>query len=155
MRGHVLRTIGLLLILCVASTSTAAGQTPALNAYLDSQPMRTDAAAVASMSPADRTVLAIRDLMPLNRSGSFSRFVQAKLSKNFLNIESLRLNKMVAGAPGVAGTALVSRVAAPAVLGAAIEYGGILQQTSGTVTTLRANALGLGRLLLGGERFMY
>jgi hypothetical protein len=62
---------------------------------------------------------------------------------------------MLTSAPGTGGTSLVSRVAVPAVVGAAVEYGGILQQTNGTVTTLRANALGLGRMFFGVEQFPY
>jgi len=42
---------------------------------------------------------------------------------------------------------------APAVVGAAVEYGDILQERSGTVTTLRANALGLARFLFGAAQF--
>ena len=71
------------------------------------------------------------------------------------DIDAQRLNKMLSNAPGASGTALVSRVAAPAVLGAAIEYGSILQQATGTTTTLRGNLLGVARLVAGGEQFAY
>jgi hypothetical protein len=40
-------------------------------------------------------------------------------------------------------------------LGVGVEYGGILQQTTGTTTTLRGNMLGLAKLAVGGPQFEY
>lgn len=110
---------------------------------------------VANTPPGQRVERDVRNLLPLANTGSFVEFVSTRVTLADLlgTVDAARLNKIVAASPGVGGTALVSRVAVPAVLGAAIEYGNILQQTSGTVTTLRGNVLGVARLAFGERQF--
>ena len=127
-----------------------------LQAYLNSTVLKTSAASVAIKDPAARTDAEIRSLLPHQVSQSYVNFIRVNRARTLLDVvDALRLNKMLTTPPGTGGTSLVSRVAVPAVLGAAIEYGGILQQTSGQVTTLRANALGVARMLFGSEQFPY
>jgi hypothetical protein len=134
----------------------ATAQSRALDAYLNSPVLRQAAAAVAAKDPAARTQAEIRNLLPHQQSQSFVNFIQVTRVRSLLDdIDRLRLNKMLTAPPGTGGTSLVSRVAGPAILGTAIEYGGILQRTSGQLTTLRANALGVGRMLFGAEQFPY
>lgn len=106
------------------------------------------------------TVTSIATLLPQTRSNQFASYVltNSQITFGMLlgEVEALRMNKLVGASSGVSGTtSLVSRVAAPAVLGFGVEYGGILQQTNGTVTTLRGNLLGLSRLAMGEQQFRY
>jgi hypothetical protein len=149
------RTI-LCVLACLPLSVEARAQSRALEAYLNSPIFKSETAGVAKTEPAKRVDREILSLLPENRAQQFVNFIRVnKLRGLFDVIDSLRLNKMLTSPPGTGGTSLVSRVAVPAVLGAAIEYGGILQQTSGQVTTLRANALGVGRMVFGSEQFPY
>src|SRR5437762_12913661 len=125
-------------LLCMLISTPAFAQTRALNAYLDSETVRADAATAAKMPAGKRDGMELRNLLPHRRASSFVNFVNATQLNGFdalLNsVDLLRLNKMIANAPGPGGSSLVSRVAVPAVLGAAVEFGSILQQTTGTVT---------------------
>ena len=143
-------------LICLALAVEASAQSPVLQSYLNSPVLKGSAASVAKRDPASRTDAEIRNLLPHQQSGSYANFIKVNRARTLLDVvDALRLNKMLASPPGTGGTSLVSRVAVPAVLGAAIEYGGILQQTAGQVTTLRANALGVGRMLFGSEQFPY
>ena len=93
----------------------------------------------------------IEGLMPLQNKHAFAQYIATRAASDwstFLRmVEGLRLNKLVGAVSGGSGTtSLVSSVAAPAVVGLAIERGGILQEADGTVMTLRGNALGLAKL---------
>lgn len=146
----------LAVLTCVLLAIEARAQSPVLQSYLNSPVLKSSAATVAKTDPGSRTDLEIRNLLPLQQSQSYANFIKVNRARSLLDVvDALRLNKMLTGPPGMAGTSLVSRVAVPAVLGAAIEYGGILQQTAGQVTTLRGNALGIGRMLFGSEQFPY
>src|SRR5262249_21305663 len=150
-----MRRMSVMLGIVILLSGHANAQTTALNAYFDSKVLRDQAAGIAKQPPASRGAADIRGLLPHRNNQSFSSFVEARQSRNLLDlIDALRLNKMLTTPPG-GGISVVSRVAAPAVLGAAIEYGSVLERTVGTVTTLRANALGLGRMLFGVEQFPY
>ena len=114
-------------------------------------------------APANRTVQEVDNILPLIRQRTFADYVNAKLGddrgdlKNLLDaVSALRLNKLVGSTTGPVGTtSLLSRVAAPAVLGIGVEYGGILQQNTGATTTLRANLLGVSRMVFGEQQFPY
>lgn len=153
-----MRAAAALLILLVSPAGSAFGQSPAVERYLGPVLLK-DAGTLAAAAPGSRDARAIRNLLPHLNSNGFMEFVNElgvpRLGDLIDAVDALRLNKMVAGAPGSGGTALVSRVAVPAVIGAAVEYGSILQQTTGTTTTLRGNALGIARLLFGAEQFPY
>src|SRR5262245_3045856 len=140
--------------LCVTSTPAVA-QTQALNAYFNGQ-FQQDAENVARKTTVTRTAAEIRGLLPHSKSASFVNYVIATRSRSLLGtVDALRLNKILESAAGVSATSLASRVVAPAVLGAAVEYGGILQQTNGSITTLRGNLLGVAKLAFGREQFPY
>ena len=147
----VLVTTAILLI-----SSRAQAQAPPAK-YIASNVQRDDVARIARQAPADRDRTAILSLLPLSQSGSFSQFVLSTRTVESLlaSVDANRLNKMLANAPGAAGTALVSGVAAPAILGTAIEYGTVLQEHTDTATTLRGNALGVAQLLFGSARYQY
>ncbi len=141
-----------LLILVVALPAAPQG----LDRYLEtSQQLRKQVESLASATTRDEG--AIRDILPFSQGAAFVEFVSAAPSfrRVLAEVDAERLNKMLAGTPGASGTALVSHVAAPAVLAAAVEYGSILQQTSGTTTTLRGNVLGIARFAVGSEQFAY
>jgi hypothetical protein len=116
---------------------------------------------IAKLPPGSRNPGDILSLLPFSQSGSFAQFVQASratlptLAATLASVDAQRLNKMLTNAPGASGTALLSRVAAPATLAAAVEYGSILQERTDTATTLRANALGVARMLFGTEQYQY
>jgi hypothetical protein len=98
---------------------------------------------------------AIRNLLPHSQPNRYAEMLKAQrgLVPELLALESQRLDKMLVNAPGTTGTSLVSKGAAPSVLSAAVEYGSVFQETTGTTTTLRGNLLGVGRLLFGTEQF--
>lgn len=107
-----------------------------------------------------RAVRDIAGLLPDSRVNSFIRYYYVNSPQNYAStlalVDALRLNKLIGSSPGAPGTtSLVSQATAPAVIGVGVEYGGILQQTNGAVTTLRANLLGLTRLAVGEEQFSY
>ena len=94
----------------------------------------------------------VAKLLPTNREAYFLRYIILKEGfGTYINdIESLRLNEFVGASPGAASTtSLLSHVAVPSIIGMAVESGGILQQSNGTATTLRANTLGLARFAVG------
>ncbi len=95
-------------------------------------------------------------LLPLGQAGRFVAYVRDS-RRDFrsltASLDGLRLNKLVGS--GAGGASLVSRVAVPAVIGAGIEYGGILRNTNAAVTTLRANALGLSNAVAGTSQFCF
>lgn len=116
---------------------------------------------VVAVAPGSRTPEQVKTILPLQQSQRFADYVSAKTARaDFVvllqDIEQLRMNKQVGSSAGGTGvTSLVSNVAAPAVIGLGVEYGSILQSTTGNVTTLRANLLGVSRMLLGAEQFPY
>ena len=153
-----MKRIILLGTICAGFTSMASAQ-DVLRGYI-TPTLTTSIDAVAKLSPEQRTDAQITDLLPVTRPIQFVEMIrarQAPTARAFQDIlgqvDASRLNKTLAGGPGAGGTGLVSRVVAPAVLGAAVEYGGILQEASGTVTTLRGNVLGVARLLFGVQQF--
>lgn len=149
-----MRRFAVLTPLLLAITTPAASQ--GLDRYLDVSPQfRTQVETLASASTRDTD--AVREILPLAQGRAFAEFVSAAptFRRVLAQVDAERLNKMLSGAPGASGAALVSRVAAPAVLSAAIEYGSIVQQTAGTTTTLRANLLGIARFAIGGQQFAY
>jgi len=117
--------------------------------------------AVASTAPGQRTNDQIMNLMPQSKAFNFAEYVAAKTTRVDLftlqqDVDKLRLNKQVGSSAGASGvTSLLSSVAAPALIGFGVEYGSILQSTTGNTTTLRANLLGVSRMLLGQEQFPY
>ncbi|PYS50433.1 MAG: hypothetical protein DMG13_20995, partial [Acidobacteria bacterium] len=128
----MIRALYLVLIL---STSSMA-QSRAIDAYLKANEIED----TAKQAPGSRDVIDLRNLLPERRSNDFLNYLGAKSYKGLLDsIDAARLNKFVAAAGGSGGsTALLSKVAVPAVLGLGVEYGSILRQSEGTSTTLRA-----------------
>lgn len=112
-------------------------------------------------TPGTRSPAKILAILPVRKSASFADYVAAKTAKVdyvtlLQDVDNLRLNKQVGNSAGASGTtSLVSNVAVPAVIGLGVEYGSILQSTTGNTTTLRANLLGVSRMLLGAEQFPY
>jgi hypothetical protein len=137
------------------TTTPELAKTGALTAYVGTDAAQFELVARAARNGRDTADLLA--LLPVRRTDRLVRYVRA--SRDFgailADVDSMRLNKLVGSAPGLSGTALVSHVAAPAVLGLGIEYGSILQQSTGTITTLRANLLGVGRMIAGNEQFPY
>src|SRR5437016_7187241 len=117
--------------------------------------------AVASATPGARDPGDIDNVLPVNKSTNFAEYVAAKTSAVDLftleqAVDSARMNKQIGSPSGPSGiTSLVSNVAAPALLGLGEEYGSILQNTTGSTTTLRANLLGVSRVLLGADQLPY
>jgi len=146
-----------LLFLIIVFSNTGLAQTKAIKVYFGSPVARADADALAKTPPGTRNQMELQGLLPHRRSNSFVEYVKAKSFPGLLDsIESVRLNKLVGSAGGGSGaTSLVSRVAVPAVLGFGVEYGSILQENNGTVSTLRGNLLGIARMAFGGEQFPY
>jgi hypothetical protein len=149
---------GALLLAALAMPVPALGQV-VLDAYLGpvASPgsIREQVATIAKTPPGARDEGLLLNLLPATAAIEFARMVAAGggLAAELADLDARRLNKMVAGTPGTSGTSLLSKAVAPAVLAAAVEYGGILQQTTGTTTTLRGNLLGTARLLFGSEQF--
>jgi hypothetical protein len=143
--------------LCLLVPAIARGQSNVLDAYLTSQQLKDDfTSAETGVSGGTLQETSIVNLLPQNRSGSFVSYVIATrpaLARH--GIEALRLNKILQSAASAGGTSAVASAIGPALLGAAIEYGGVLQESTGTTTTLRANLLGLAKLTLGEEQFPY
>jgi hypothetical protein len=152
-------TRGVPVVVAVIVLAAPASAQDVVNVYFTAS-LNTSADAVAAARPGARDAGQIRNLLPLRNPNTFVDLVRARRLPTAAMLDALlgqvdaeRLNKMLAASPGVAGTGLVSRVVAPAVFSAAVEYGSILQETQGTVTTLRGNLLGVSRLLLGGDQF--
>lgn len=114
---------------------------------------------VIEIAPTARTQQEITNILPNFQGPRFAEYVAAKSSAVDLftlrqAVEKLRLNKQVASPSGGTGvTSLVSRVAVPGILGLGVEYGSILQRTTGNSTTLRGNLLGVARMLFGTQQF--
>ena len=71
-------------------------------------------------------------------------------------LEASRIDKQLGGTGAASGsTSVGSSPSAPSLLSIAVESGAVSQSTSGTVTTVRGNGLGLARLLLGNDQFVY
>lgn len=147
---------GLVAIVSLGAPVVASAQSESLNVYLNSSVLQQDFQTVEKTDPANRTVPEIRNLLPQNRAGAFAAYIIATRPAIALRgLEALRLNKILQSPAASGGTSAVSSAVGPALLGAAIEYGGVLQESSGTMTTLRANALGLSRLIAGVQQFPY
>ena len=118
-----------------------------------------DYKAAVALDPAKRTQQDITKILPNRKTELFAEYVAAKSSAVNLftlrqAVEKLRLNKQVASPSGSTGvTSLVSRVAVPGIVGLGVEYGSILQRTTGNSTTLRGNLLGVARMLFGAQQF--
>lgn len=113
---------------------------------------------VAAAAPGQRTAAKLRNILPASLSQRWAEYVITKTGPLPLvqDVEKLRLNKQVGTPAGPTGvTSIVSRVAVPALLGFGVEYGNILQNSSGNTTTLRANLLGVARMALGYQQFPY
>jgi hypothetical protein len=99
----------------VATSGNPAYAQSSLSAYLHSDIFAQTVNDVAMKDPAARTDAEILAILPASDAGAaFVNFVAAheRLSTLMGAVDALRLNKMIANAPGVSGTALVSRVAA-------------------------------------------
>jgi hypothetical protein len=147
------RAVACALFLVALTLPGSAAAQVLLDVYLGQGPgsLRDQIQKIAVVAPGQRDEGLIRNLLPHSDP---IRFAEMRLSTGALDaaladLDARLLNKMVGNPPGTNGTSLVSKAAAPRVLAAAVEYGNVLQQTSGTTTTLRANLLGLGRTLVG------
>ena len=146
-------------LLLLGGVSVALAQADSIDIYLKGA--EADAAAVLTSPAGKRDTQALRGLLPHRRSRAYVEYVTARARENGFeslidSLERLRLNEFVASPGGRTGsTSIVSRVAVPAVLGAAIEYGGILQNQNGPLTTVRGNLLGIAKLAFGEEQFPY
>lgn len=149
-----------------AMASTLQGQPPAKNQnrpidqYVSA--LAEDYTSVATAPSSQRTPRDIERVLPLRRSQRFAEYAASSndsiaglfLGQFIPDISKLLLNRQVGSPGGATGvTSLVSRVAAPAFLGFGVEYGNILESATGTTTTLRANLLGVSRMLLGAQQF--
>lgn len=144
-------------LLVLAAALPCLGQRSAIERYMESADVR----AVASQGMDARTERDVAGILPLRQSQRFAEYVAAKSAVVNLAavreaVEKLRLNKLVGSPAGGSGTtALLSGVAVPGLIGLATEYGGILQSSNGNVTTLRANLLGVTKMMFGAEQFPY
>ena len=158
-RYHAIAASALLLV-AFAIPAPAMGQV-VLDVYLGpAKPVapgsvRAQIAILAKTPAGMRDIGLIRNLLPDSNAVKFAEAIAAGggLAAELAELDARRLNKMLTNAPGTNGTSLLSKAVAPAILAAAVEYGSILQTTSGTTTTLRGNLLGVGRLLFGSEQF--
>ena len=147
------------LSLLAATTSCFAQQ--AIDQYIRNQGDYND---VVQAAAASRTDMQVKRILPARLSMRFVQYAAIKndaiskqLAENLLaDTEKLLMNKQAGSPSGASGiTNVVSHVAAPALIGVGVEYGNILQNTTGNTTTLRANLLGVSRLLLGAQQFPY
>ena len=105
----------------------------------------------------DERVRAADIFSPLRSPTSYAKVLALGLSmaalprSEFTNeIESARVDKQVGGSASNAGsTSLVSKGSIPAILGFAVENGGLAQTTNGTTITFRGNPVGLFDALTG------
>jgi hypothetical protein len=151
----ILPTARLTVFLIAGAVMSYAQMSP-IDRYLDHK----EAKEIVAGFPRD--VKRLMNLFPDRQSQRFAEYVASKnpsppiLENLRMQVERLRLNKLVGNTAGGTGTtALVSGVAVPGILGVSTEYGGILQGTNGNATTLRGNLLGLSRMVLGAEQFPY
>jgi hypothetical protein len=120
-----------------------------------------DYKAVVSTAPGTRTDEQIENVLPTSKFFNFAEYVAAKRTGvdifTFLkDVDKLRMNKQLGSPGGATGvTSLISNVAGPGLIGLGVEYGAIQENSSGNTTTLRANLLGVSRLLLGQQTFPY
>ena len=148
------------ILLAIALLLTAAGTAGAQDEAIERYLLNSDPELQSKVESGTLTQADINSLTPLNRSNSFVVYVRDTRQRDFRSLvsslDSERLNKLVGSSGGAgASTSVVSKVAIPAVLGFAIEHGSVLRQTSGTVTTLRANLLGLSNLVTGTDQFCF
>jgi hypothetical protein len=145
----------LLLTAFSLSATLCLGQMAAVDTYMENP----DVCEVAQLPPGSRTEKAIKDLLPLRLSNRFAEYAIARSKENVFSalrsdIEGLRLNKFVGATSGGSGTtSLLSKVATPALLGFATEYGGIVQSNNGSTSTLRGNLFGISRMFVGAVRY--
>jgi len=141
------------LILMFTLSVPALAQQQAIDFYFNA----TELENLIKQKPGQRIVDDLTNLLPERRSNAFLQYLEASNYKGLIDaVDAARLNKFAAAAGGSTGsTALLSKVAVPAVLGLGVEHGSILQQTNGTSTTLRGNLLGLSRWGLGSQQFQY
>jgi hypothetical protein len=145
--------------LCVAALAlpVSVSAQVALDVYLGqgAGSLRDQVQKIASIPAGQRDRDLILNLIPPASAPKFAEMIAASgaLDAAFADLEARLLNKMLGNAPGTNGTSLLSKAVSPRILAAAVEYGSVLQQTSGTTTTLRGNLLGVGRLLLGSHQF--
>lgn len=90
---------------------------------------------------------------PLRRTTAYAKILSIAVlpRSEFTNeVESARVDKQIGGSAANAGsTSLVSKGSIPAILGFAVENGGLAQTTNGTTVTFRGNPVGLFDALTG------
>ena len=150
---------GLLILTLVSGALPSLAQKQPIDRYV--RDLGADYTDVATKNPGERTDADLKKILPLQRSQNFAEYVASKNSAVDLftlmdAVEIVRMDKQVGSAGGASGvTSLVSNPVAPALIGLGVEYGSILQNTTGNTTTLRANLLGVSRMVLGSEQFPY
>ena len=142
-------------LLLIVFSACVFAQSSALDAYL--KYTNDDIEQLVRQAPAARAIPQLQNVFPHRLPGRFVIYMKAKSYPGLLNaLDAARLNKIIGSALGSGGgTSLVSDVSVPSVLGFGIEHGSILQQQNGTVTTLRANLLGLAEMAGGAKQFPY
>jgi hypothetical protein len=148
----------------LAATMPCFGQNTAIDSYVRDINSAGEYSRVANASPDERDAASLRAILPAQKSSSFANYVIAKtpvtangdLSALLKDVDALRMNKQLGSSGGSTGiTSLLSNVAGPSLIGLGVEYGAIQQNTTGNTTTLRANLLGVSRVLLGEQQFSY
>lgn len=137
------------------SAALCHGQMAAVDLYIENP----DVCLVAQTAPSARTEASIRDILPQRLSERFTQYAVARSKENLISalradVEGLRLNKLLGATSGGSGTtSLLSKVAAPAFLSFATEYGSIVQANNGNTSTLRGNLYGISRMFVGSVRY--
>ncbi len=148
----------------LAATMPCFAQNNAINTYVNGVNKVGEYSSVVNANPGERDDAHIIAILPKAKPSAFANYVIAKmpatengdLSILQKDVDALRMNKQLGSSGGATGvTSLVSNVAAPALIGLGVEYGAIQQNTTGNTTTLRANLLGVSRVLLGEQQFSY
>ena len=172
-RLHVFAFVGAVLISGVSSWG--ASPDPRLVGFRTAEPAVVDGAPVApnlleqarlSLAASDMVKHAVlHELLSIekNSTRTFVYFVISDLHgttplADFLTtLENARTDKQVGAGANTAGTtSLVSKPSAPAVIGAAVEQGTLVQTLgSGTQATFTGNVVGIGRLLLNQDVFPF
>lgn len=152
------------ILLALAMAPAVFAQSPAIDVYVQNAGIHGVIENLAAQQPGMRTNLDIQGLLPHRNPVLFAEYVETTQRAGVIpdfqsilgSIDASRLNKLMGSTPAGGGTtSLLSKVAAPAVLGFAVEHGGILQESSGMVTSVRGNLLGLSKLALGEQQFPY
>jgi hypothetical protein len=89
---------------------------------------------------------------------AFAAYVirRAGFKRTLREIENTRIDEQEGSSPGASGTTtVVSKGGVPGLLAAALENGAVTRTVNSTSSTLRANLLGLSRLVTGEEQFPY